>query len=306
MAIVAVRCPSCNGDVELDQDREFGFCVYCGTKIFIPNAIQRVKGTVSIDNSAAIQSLMVLAKRSRHINNYSEAIRHYDAILALSPQNNEAILYKGLCAIATDDPSCIAYLQAYGVNALSDLLKGDDSARVLADTLFFLSLAAVTILVAAREVDSSKGVLNRAPGYSPYTAKRTVYNKTMQLAKTWEAFDRCIDESYFNGSLEFLDGYCSSCAELRQILDWNKIKEKARRQLVPSIEHHMTSMAAYRNVAEKRRVRQYWEQHREERTALKTRLDALKMEAQESPGFFRKQVIDREVKAIRKHINKPC
>ncbi|MBO4569216.1 MAG: hypothetical protein J5674_04580 [Candidatus Methanomethylophilaceae archaeon] len=35
MAIVAIKCPSCHGDVQLDDSREFGFCVYCGTKIMI-------------------------------------------------------------------------------------------------------------------------------------------------------------------------------------------------------------------------------------------------------------------------------
>ncbi len=37
MAIVAIRCPNCNGDVQLDDTREFGFCMYCGTKIMIRN-----------------------------------------------------------------------------------------------------------------------------------------------------------------------------------------------------------------------------------------------------------------------------
>lgn len=36
MKIIALKCPNCNADIELDQDREFGFCNYCGTKIMTP------------------------------------------------------------------------------------------------------------------------------------------------------------------------------------------------------------------------------------------------------------------------------
>lgn len=33
MAIVALQCPHCGGNLELEDSREFGFCMYCGTKI---------------------------------------------------------------------------------------------------------------------------------------------------------------------------------------------------------------------------------------------------------------------------------
>ena len=35
MALIAIRCPECHGDVQMDDSREFGFCVYCGTRIMI-------------------------------------------------------------------------------------------------------------------------------------------------------------------------------------------------------------------------------------------------------------------------------
>ncbi len=39
MAIVALKCPHCGGDLQLDDSRQFGFCQYCGTKIMIQEQI---------------------------------------------------------------------------------------------------------------------------------------------------------------------------------------------------------------------------------------------------------------------------
>lgn len=33
MKIQVITCPNCNGEVQIDDSREFGFCTYCGTKV---------------------------------------------------------------------------------------------------------------------------------------------------------------------------------------------------------------------------------------------------------------------------------
>ena len=33
MAMIAIKCPQCGADIQLDDSREFGFCNYCGTKV---------------------------------------------------------------------------------------------------------------------------------------------------------------------------------------------------------------------------------------------------------------------------------
>ena len=33
MGFIALRCPSCGAEIELDESRDFAFCSYCGTKI---------------------------------------------------------------------------------------------------------------------------------------------------------------------------------------------------------------------------------------------------------------------------------
>ena len=37
MKIVSLKCPECKADISLDDEKEFGFCQYCGTKILFQN-----------------------------------------------------------------------------------------------------------------------------------------------------------------------------------------------------------------------------------------------------------------------------
>lgn len=42
MYLIALKCPNCNGNVEFDSTREFGFCIYCGTKVMIQEEIANI------------------------------------------------------------------------------------------------------------------------------------------------------------------------------------------------------------------------------------------------------------------------
>ena len=33
MPLIALKCPQCNADLEIDSEREFMYCEYCGTKV---------------------------------------------------------------------------------------------------------------------------------------------------------------------------------------------------------------------------------------------------------------------------------
>lgn len=39
MSLKALKCPSCGADISLDDNREFGFCSYCGSRIQIGEQI---------------------------------------------------------------------------------------------------------------------------------------------------------------------------------------------------------------------------------------------------------------------------
>lgn len=140
--IVAIKCPSCAGDIELDSEREFGFCVFCGTRIFIPNAVQRIKGTVSIDNSPVLSSHLVLADRAISVGNFAEAAIHYEQCLVIDPDNASANLGKGICALGIMVPySCeLRHLKAYGPAAFSKLIS-DGGYRAIVNTVALIDNA---------------------------------------------------------------------------------------------------------------------------------------------------------------------
>ena len=59
MALIACRCPHCGGEVNMDENMESGFCVYCGNKVINQN-ISKVK--VAIDRSSELVNTLTLAK----------------------------------------------------------------------------------------------------------------------------------------------------------------------------------------------------------------------------------------------------
>lgn len=50
MKMVSLKCPDCGANIELDSEREFGFCSYCGTKILINSEMNENEANVKIAN----------------------------------------------------------------------------------------------------------------------------------------------------------------------------------------------------------------------------------------------------------------
>lgn len=90
MKTIALKCPNCNADIELDQDREFGFCNYCGTKIMIADAVQKVSGTVNINRSSEINNILKRAKDYEERQMLDDAEKYYDRALDIDMDNQEA------------------------------------------------------------------------------------------------------------------------------------------------------------------------------------------------------------------------
>lgn len=53
MPFVEVRCPTCSGEIQLDDTREYGFCMFCGGKVIYKEAVQQiiVTGSVNVERS---------------------------------------------------------------------------------------------------------------------------------------------------------------------------------------------------------------------------------------------------------------
>ena len=58
MALIALKCPHCNGDIQFDAERNFGFCNYCGSKIMRDDVLT---ANVNINNDQEVRSCIELA-----------------------------------------------------------------------------------------------------------------------------------------------------------------------------------------------------------------------------------------------------
>jgi hypothetical protein len=94
MPIVSMRCPSCSGDIQVDDEKSIGFCMYCGNKILI----QSYMSTVRLDNSHMVDNWMKLGQNANRAGNYEEAENFFSKVLEVNPNNYLAILNKGYAA----------------------------------------------------------------------------------------------------------------------------------------------------------------------------------------------------------------
>ena len=93
MALIAMKCPSCGADVEMDDSRDFGFCTYCGTKVMQDKMVVEHRGNVKIDNSEYVQKFLQNARRAKQKEDWEETEKYYNLVEQNDPTNIEAIFY---------------------------------------------------------------------------------------------------------------------------------------------------------------------------------------------------------------------
>lgn len=90
MKFVPAKCPSCGADIQLDNSRGQGFCLYCGTQLIVDEAIRLFQGKVEIDYSAKIENYNSRAYRFFQNKQYEEAEKYCNLVLDLDINNEEA------------------------------------------------------------------------------------------------------------------------------------------------------------------------------------------------------------------------
>ena len=96
MPVVQIVCPKCGGDVELEDSREFGFCMYCGTKIMISEMITQ---KVRIDESHKVDSWLSFCESDMSTRDYDSLEKHAEKILENDKDNSVGWYYKGAAQI---------------------------------------------------------------------------------------------------------------------------------------------------------------------------------------------------------------
>ncbi|MBE6522526.1 MAG: hypothetical protein E7Z62_05295 [Thermoplasmata archaeon] len=68
--LIPLKCPSCGGDIQIDDTKEFAFCMFCGTKMVIQEQLSK---RVVIDDSAKINGLLNNARHFYDQKAYADA-----------------------------------------------------------------------------------------------------------------------------------------------------------------------------------------------------------------------------------------
>ncbi len=94
MALEALICPKCKGEVNLDKDQEFGYCKYCGAKVQNTNFHKViVKGKFKIDETEKLERILNNARKACENEDWEEAENFYGQFLEYNSQDLEANFY---------------------------------------------------------------------------------------------------------------------------------------------------------------------------------------------------------------------
>ena len=59
-----LKCPNCNATISIEDNREYGFCPYCGTKIQLVQTVKMIhEGTVNVSGIQSNEQVLATAKR---------------------------------------------------------------------------------------------------------------------------------------------------------------------------------------------------------------------------------------------------
>lgn len=93
MGMIAVRCPNCSADIQLDDSREFGFCNYCGTKVMQDKIVVEHRGSVKVDQSEFVQKSIANGRRALAKEDWEEVEKYYNLVEQNAPDNIEAVFF---------------------------------------------------------------------------------------------------------------------------------------------------------------------------------------------------------------------
>jgi len=67
MALINLKCPNCNGEIQMDDTKETGFCLYCGNKFMVKDELVKIaiehSGSVQVDRVKEVENLVIRANQ---------------------------------------------------------------------------------------------------------------------------------------------------------------------------------------------------------------------------------------------------
>lgn len=94
MKYEAVKCPSCGAQLQLDDSQATGFCMYCGNKFLVQDAIQRMKielsGHVSMSGISTVENDIMLGKQCLEAKDWKKAFSNFQSAVSKQAENFDA------------------------------------------------------------------------------------------------------------------------------------------------------------------------------------------------------------------------
>jgi hypothetical protein len=143
MAAVSIKCPNCGGALELDDSKEFGFCIFCGTQVHIQDEKTRVEvsGSVKLDETDKYRNYLTLATRAFEARNMSEAYTYYTKALEIKQNDYLPVFRKALCAgYLSDDLGLRIEEVVSGISIAYDMVTNQSIQKNMSDEIVTFAL----------------------------------------------------------------------------------------------------------------------------------------------------------------------
>ena len=101
MALISLKCQNCSGDIELDDSREFGFCMYCGSKVMITRDVNNITVEMSVKDQRA--SLKPLAAAYCEKGEFEKAEEMTGKLISINAADADIWLIDGICGLLKSD-----------------------------------------------------------------------------------------------------------------------------------------------------------------------------------------------------------
>ena len=83
MGFIALKCPQCGADLNVEDNRDFMFCSYCGSKVTVEKQIVELQGSVTVDGIASADVILDRANIFLSNKEYDRAREYFDKALGI-------------------------------------------------------------------------------------------------------------------------------------------------------------------------------------------------------------------------------
>ncbi len=125
MPLVCLKCPNCGGDIQLDDSRDFGFCVFCGTKVMM----EKKEASVKVDRGAEIVNLLKIARIKAENQDYDGVMELAEKVMFIDVDVADVWYLKALCNFGKQDDEYQNCLKQAAVSARSLGVFGEEDMR---------------------------------------------------------------------------------------------------------------------------------------------------------------------------------